>query len=128
MQLWKSTIEMCKTKTSMKKKNKERLFTISPTTRTRKHKLKHLFKLHIIKLQTHNHGKLWIQEGLDKLLENSSHHWFLCSLHSRVTHCEKGRALLHYFLSSFQKVFEVRHETRCPTSLTHYGNFYAHHN
>lgn len=118
--LWKSTTEMCKIKTSMKKKNKERLFTISPTTRTRKHKSKHIFTLHIIKLQTHNHGKLWTQKGLDKLTQNS--------LHSRVTDCEKDRALLHCFLSSFQKVFEVRHGTRHPTGLTRYRNFSAHHN
>jgi len=68
--LRKSTAEMCKIKTTMKTKSKERLFTVSATTRTKKHKLKHLFTSRIIKLQTHNHRKLWIQKGLDKLTAN----------------------------------------------------------
>lgn len=124
LQLWKGTTEMCKIKTGLTKKIKKRLLTISPTTRTRKHKLKHLFTLHTIKLQTHNQGRLWIQRGPDQWAENGANGWFL---HSQVNSSEKGPALLCCFLSSFLKFFEVRHSPRCPTDPTHYGNFNAHH-
>lgn len=115
---------MCKIKTSLTKESKKRLLTISPITRTRKHKLKHLFTLHTIKLQTHNQERLRIQRGPDKRAENAANRWFP---RSQVTSGKKDPALLHCSLSSFLKLFEVRHSPRCPSDPTHYGNFYAHH-